>query len=257
MSMRSHWLNSKIHGFDLETTGVDVETDRIVTGTFLTVSADGLEGSTSWLANPGIEISEDAAKVHGITNEHAREHGRPPGEVVAEMAGLIGQAWAAGEPVVVYNAPFDLTMLDRELRRHGTPGNAALSAPFRPLVIDPLVLDKRLHKFVRGKGARRLVNTCARYGIVLSEEDAHTSEGDTLAACRLAWKMAKNPIVASLTLAQLQEAQRDWHHAQAVDFAGWLDRQGKTEDAARVRAEAGGWPLRMLAPEVQSEKVPF
>jgi DNA polymerase III subunit epsilon len=254
MTLSASWLSGRIHGFDLETTDVDVETGRIVTATFLTVSAKGLESSTSWLANPGVEISEGASKVHGITNEHAREHGRPPAEVVAEIFGCLTLAWEAREPVVIYNAPFDITMTDRELRRHVAPAGIGEPGP----IIDPLVIDKRLEKFVRGKGGRRLINTCRRYGIVLTDEDAHTSEGDTLAACRLAWKMGSRAPVSGMSLDELQAAQREWHSHQARDFAGYLRKQGKTQDADRVEAEAGTWPMRPAPVPVESGgAVPF
>lgn len=254
MTLRAPWLSGRIHGFDLETTGTDTETARIVTGTFLTVSAKGLESATSWLADPGVEIPEGAAKVHGITTEHARANGRPPAEVVAEMFGCLTLAWEAREPVVIYNAPYDITLFDREMRRYVTPAGIGTPGP----VIDPLVCDKRLEKFVRGKGGRRLINTCRRYGIVLSDEDAHTSEGDTLAACRLAWKMGVRAPVSGLSLDELQEAQRDWHRAQTLDFASYLRKQGKPEDAERVAAEAGQWPLRPVPASVGSDtEVPF
>lgn len=255
MTLYAPWLSGKVHGFDLETTGTDVETDRIVTGTFITVSAKGMESATSWLANPGVEIPEGAAKVHGITTEHARAHGRPSAEVVDEMWDRLSAAWEAREPVVIYNAPYDITMLDREMRRHlGSKFGIGEVGP----VIDPLVCDKRLEKFVRGKGGRKLINTCARYSIVLTDDDAHTSEGDTLAACRLAWKMGARAPINGLSLDELQEAQRDWHRAQTLDFAGYLRKQGKPEDAARVAAEAGQWPLRPLPAPVESgDAVPF
>jgi DNA polymerase-3 subunit epsilon len=247
VAMTPDWLKGLVHGFDLETTGTDVETDRIVTGTWITVSAKGLESSTSWLADPRVKIPEQAAAVHGITTEHAREHGRDASEVVVEIGRKFEQAWSAGEPVVIYNAPYDVTLFDRELRRHcDDVGVYLLTAEGEGLgpIIDPLVIDKRVNKYVKGKGGRKLINTCARYGIVLTDDDAHTSEGDTLAACRLAWKMAHQPPVCGLSLAELQQAQREWHAHQCCDFADYLAKQGKAEDAARVRAEAGTWPLR-------------
>ena len=241
MTLSAPWLKGRVHGFDLETTGVDVETDRIVTGTFITVSAKGLESSTSWLADPGIEIPEGAAKVHGVTTEHAREHGRSPLQVVDEILQRFVEAWSRGEPVVIYNAPYDITLFDRELRRHLDPRTDL--GEIGP-IIDPLVIDKRLNKYVKGKGGRKLINTCARYGIVLTDDDAHTSEGDTLAACRLAWKMGSMPPVSGMSLVELQVAQREWHANQARDFATYLRRQNKVADADRVAAEAGTWPLR-------------
>jgi DNA polymerase-3 subunit epsilon len=262
---RPKWLEGRIHAFDLETTGVEVEEDRIVTGTWLTGSANGLESTTNWLVDPGVEIPTSASDVHGITTEHAREHGQPPQNAIEEMAELLCQAWVAREPVVIYNAPYDLSLFDRELRRHGRPGYpVGLLASVQdedgivcpPLVVDPLVIDKRLEKYVRGKGGRKLVNTCARYGIVLTDEEAHTSQGDTTAAWRLAWKMAHRMPISGMTIDELQEAQHDWHAVQARDFARYLSKSGKAEDAARVAAEAGQWPIRPFV-EAPAESLPL
>lgn len=254
---RAPWLDGRIHAFDLETTGVEVESDRIVTGTWLTGSADGLESTTNWLVNSGVEIPKQASDAHGVTTEHAREHGRPPGDAVVEIADKLIDAWVAREPVVIYNAPYDLTLFDREMRRCGLAAGLlanvvdADSEIHPPLVIDPLVIDKRLEKYVRGKGGRKLINTCARYGITLTDEEAHTSQGDTTAAWRLAWKMGHRMPVSGMTLVELQEAQRDWHATQARDFARYLGKSGKAEDAARVAAEAGQWPIRPLVEAAQ------
>ncbi|HET9144117.1 DNA polymerase III subunit epsilon [Actinophytocola sp.] len=262
---RAPWLDGRIHAFDLETTGIDVENDRIVTGTWLTGSADGLESTTNWLVDPGVEIPKQASDVHGVTTEYAREHGGDPREAVGQMVELLCQAWVAREPVVIYNAPYDLTLLDREMRRQDWPGypEGLLASPVDedgnvcpPLVVDPLVCDKRLEKYVRGKGGRKLVNACARYGIVLTDEEAHTSQGDTTAAWRLAWKMAHRMPISGMTLHELQEAQRDWHRAQARDFANYLAKTGKAADAERVRGEAGQWPIRPFV-AATTETVPL
>jgi DNA polymerase-3 subunit epsilon len=256
MNAIASWARGRIHGFDIESTGPDPGTDRIVTATFLTVDLGNVvEGrpkvsATSWLANPGVDISEGAEKVHGISNDYAREHGRPPSEVVTEIGTAIEQAWAAGEPVVIYNAPFDITMTHCELGRHcDDAGVHLLTSQGQGLgpIVDPLVLDKKINKFVRGKGGRKLINTCKRWGIVLDEDDAHTAEGDTLAACRLAWKMAHSPLIAGIELGALQAFQANWYRLQTLDYASWLDKQSRGEEAARVRQEADGWPLRLLS----------
>src|SRR5690554_6553076 len=69
--------------FDLETTGIDVRTSRIVTAHIGVLDAEGvLVGSHEWLADPGVEIPPQASAVHGVTTERARAEGRPAGQVV-------------------------------------------------------------------------------------------------------------------------------------------------------------------------------
>ena len=106
--------------FDLETTGIDVETARIVTAHVGLIDMTGrsiVEGA--WLADPGVPIPEQASAVHGISTERAQAEGRPAGEVVAEIVLAIEAVFARGIPLVIYNAPYDLTLLDREAKRHG------------------------------------------------------------------------------------------------------------------------------------------
>ena len=69
--------------FDLETTGIDVETDRIVTAHVGLLDASGtVIRARDWIADPGIEIPAGATAVHGITTARARAEGRPAAEVI-------------------------------------------------------------------------------------------------------------------------------------------------------------------------------
>src|SRR5690606_34522429 len=110
------WVDGAVVGFDTETTGVDVTSDRIVTAAV--VRRHGTSTSVqSWLLDPGVEIPEAAAAIHGISTEHARRHGSDPAEALDQMAATLASALVRGEPVVAYNASFDLSLLDAELRR--------------------------------------------------------------------------------------------------------------------------------------------
>ena len=55
--------------FDLETTGVNVVTDRIVEIAILILLPNGNKESKTWLVNPGIPIPKGASDVHGITDD--------------------------------------------------------------------------------------------------------------------------------------------------------------------------------------------
>jgi len=62
-------LHKPICFFDLETTGINVATDRIVEISVLKVFPNGNKESKTLRVNPGIPISAEATSVHGITNE--------------------------------------------------------------------------------------------------------------------------------------------------------------------------------------------
>lgn len=227
------WTSGTLVSFDLETTGVDPETARIVTASVVVI--DGRTGryqAHEWLADPGIEIPQGAADVHGITTEYARANGRPAREVVGEIAQLIDNTWGHAVPLIVYNAPFDVTMLDREVRRHfGRPWYG----PALP-IIDPLVLDRALDTYRKGK--RTLTAVSAHYDVPLTESDAHGSTADALAAARVAWKIARRFPDECADLTALQEFQRRSHLAWAEHFGEYLTKQGKPDDVSR------DWPIR-------------
>lgn len=232
--MSATWADGPLAAFDLETTGVDVTVDRIVTASVVTIS-----GATprvrSWLADPGVEIPAGATAVHGVTTEHARSHGSPAQLVASQVATALVEVWSLGMPVVIFNAPYDLTLLAYELRRYG------YATPTAGLVIDPLVLDKKLDRF--RKGSRKLVDVAKHYGITLTEDDAHTSAGDCLAAARVAWKLARlYPLVGRMAPAELMEFQAAAYREQAVSFRQHLQRQGKPADDVTTE-----WPIRTLA----------
>lgn len=70
-------LKRSLAFFDLETTGVNVASDRIVEIAILKVYPDGRieerpdpnNGPKRLLINPGIKIPEESTKIHGISNE--------------------------------------------------------------------------------------------------------------------------------------------------------------------------------------------
>ncbi|MFJ3537006.1 3'-5' exonuclease [Streptomyces sp. NPDC090109] len=223
------WHTDRLCGFDLETTGVDTETDRIVTACVVQCGGGQPTVSATWLADPGIDIPEGAAKVHGITTEKARAEGKPAAEVVADILAALGQVIASGVPVVAMNARFDLTMLDREAQRHGL---APLPEGF--CVVDPFVIDKAVDKY--RKGSRKLVDLCTHYGVPIG--DAHTADADAIAACRVAWRQATlHPRLADMALPELHAVQVGWAAEQATSLQAYLRKKAPQAYCAPE------WPL--------------
>lgn len=218
--------------FDLETTGVDVTTCRIVSAN---VSVLGPDGSTleraDWLANPGVDIPEQASNVHGITNEVAQRDGRPAPEVVAEIVAAARGILVRGIPLVVYNAPYDLTLLRHESLRHGVEPLINPSP-----IVDPLVIDKAIDKYRRGK--RTLEAASVFYGVDL--QDAHDAGADAVAAGRVAQAMARmHAGQLGISAQELHQAQIAWSAEQSASFADYMR---KNRDANFV--ETPGWPER-------------
>jgi len=234
---RMSWHLGRLCGFDLETTGVDVEADRIVSACVVQCGGGHPTQSATWMADPGIEIPEGAAKVHGITTERARAEGRPAAEVVEQVVAALAEVVLAGTPVVAMNASFDLTILDREARRHGVqPLVDIVGDDLR--VIDPRVLDKKIDP--RRRGGRKLEDLCRTYQVAL--DGAHSADADAIAVCRVAWRIGqKESAIGGAELGFLHGKQVDWARQQAESLADYFRRTpGKESWADGVRAE---WPL--------------
>lgn len=211
-------------GYDTETTGVDFETDRIVTAVVVHVVPGHDPVAWSWMADPGVEIPGSASEVHGITTEYAREHGRPPVEVLTEIRDTLHRLWRPGVPLVGHNVPFDLNITDREFGRH-----LDTSLPVLGPVVDTLAIDRKCWKYVRGKGMRRLVPACERYGLP-ELVNAHDAEADATAALRLAWAQSRRfpAEVGLMDLETLHARQGPWHREWATEFARYLEKQAVT-----------------------------
>lgn len=230
------WIDSPMLGFDTETTGVDVTSDRIVTAAL--VRRDGTTTTTvrTWLVDPGVEIPAGATAVHGITTEQARADGMAPQVALAQIADELTAAARRGEPVVAFNAGFDLGILEAELTRHGLPTMIErLGGPLRA-VVDPLVLDRYCDRYRRGK--RRLGDLCDHYQVVT--DGLHTADVDVVATLDVLRAIVRcHPWLADLTPEELHRHQVEAHRTWAMSFNAWRQRQGLTGPGAETC-----WPVR-------------
>jgi DNA polymerase-3 subunit epsilon len=226
---RPAWAD-RLAVFDLETTGIDVETSRVVTANISLLDAAGqVVSRRDWLADPGVPIPEQATAVHGVSTAQAQAAGRPAAEVVAEIVAELRRVFDDGYALVVYNAPYDLTLLNREALRHGSEPLLTPAA-----VIDPLVIDKQIDRYRKGK--RTLEVSAAFYGVALT--DAHDAGADAIAAGRVAQALAsKYAVDLDLSLEQLHAAQAAWHDAQSDSFEDYMRR---TRDPTFTSRR--GWP---------------
>lgn len=225
------WADEPMVAFDLETTGTDPLEARIVTACVVRVN-DGEPAPARWLVDPGVEIPAEATAVHGVTTERARAEGIAADVACADIAHTLRCFWDAGVPVVIYNASYDLTVLDQELARHGHGGIGHVGP-----VIDPLVIDRSVDKY--RKGRRTLTAACEQYDV--RHDGAHDSTADALAAARVAWRIARRyPHVAAMTLDELMDAQQKAH----AEWADHLTAYFRSRDGATAEVVDPSWPLR-------------
>ena len=203
------WLDGPMVALDTETTGIDPESARVVTACIGWSEKPGHWEPKEWLINPGIPIPAEATAVHGITNEAAAAGGAPDMYLAGIRDDLV---YLAGfeVPIVGHNLAFDLTLLDREFRRH-------LDQPLPDglLILDTLVLFRR---FDFATGGRRLEQLAARHDIKFP---AHDATADALASLRLLHILAAdNDLLPLVPLWALQTLQAKWHesHQLAASF---------------------------------------
>jgi DNA polymerase III subunit epsilon len=215
--------------FDLETTGLDLRESRIVTACVAVLNQNGeVEEVHEWLVDPGIEIPEAASNVHGVTTEMARASGVAPQGAVQEILQAL-EKLSVSMPLVAFNAAYDFSILHSEALRYG----------FTPLdpkpVIDPLILDRQMVKFRKGK--RTLTALCPDYGVAL--DNAHNSTADAVAAGRLAQSQSVKFEALNVSAGELHASQKIWADEQALEFEKYM----KTQNRPDFRAELG-WPTK-------------
>lgn len=224
----SAWFTGYAMSFDLETTGVDVAEDRIITASLIELSPTQIVTKQNWLVNPQISIPPGATEVHGITDEMAAE-GQHPREALPWILEHLEIGWRRGLPLIVCNAPYDLTLLSFEAARWG------LKMPAIGPVLDPLCLDRALHRY--RKGSRKLEALAAHYGVETGQ--SHSSEADAICAAGVVWQIAqKYKEVALLTIDQMQIYQRQKYAAWATQFQEFR----RKEDPTCVID--GSWPIK-------------
>ncbi|TNC92908.1 MAG: DNA polymerase III subunit epsilon [Thalassolituus sp.] len=145
---------------DTETTGIG-EGHRIIEIGCVEVIERKLTGRHYHVyINPQRPIDEEAAEVHGITNEWLEEQGAP---VFAQIADDF-RNFISGAELVIHNAAFDVGMMDAEFSRLNL-------SPTREFcgVLDTLLLARDMHP-----GARNSLDAlCKRYGIDNSHRELH------------------------------------------------------------------------------------
>jgi DNA polymerase-3 subunit epsilon len=149
-------FNADIFFFDVETTGLDVDTDAIVQIAYKRITA-GVEGPSvvsegCLVVNPMQSISAGASAVHGFTNESVAD--KPPFDVYADtLYSLAHKAIWCGYNVTRFDTPIFMNAFAK--CNHAVPKPSG--------VIDSLAIFHHFYGKSKVRGARTLTAAHLRY----------------------------------------------------------------------------------------------
>jgi DNA polymerase-3 subunit epsilon len=148
---------------DLETTGINIATDRIVEIALLKIHPDGREEEKTQRINPGIPIPPEASVIHGIYDENVKD-----APVFKDVAKSLAK-FIEGCDLAGFNSiKFDIPLLTEEFLR---------------VDID---VDLKKHKFVDvqvifHRMEKRTLSAAYKFYLLKDLENAHSAMADTKA----------------------------------------------------------------------------
>ena len=212
------WHEGPLAVLDLEATGVDPRSARIIEVALLQFETDG--SSTALidrLIDPGVPLPPEVTELTGISPGDLTERGGDPGQVLAATRDAITGLVDNGVPIVIYRAPYDWPLLDTELARNGL---GALPGVPPAILIDPLVLDRHVDRYRKGK--RTLGFVAAHYGVRL--DDAHRAAGDAAATVAVARRIAEEYPELHLDGPGIVALQVEAHETWRKSFNEYLEK---------------------------------
>lgn len=194
-------LERPIVFFDLETTGVQIATDRIVEISILKVYPNGNKESWTKLVNPEIEIPKAASDIHGITNEKVVTEPK-----FSELAPKIS-AMIEGCDLAGFNSNrFDIPLLAEEMLR----ANVNFDMAGRASIDVQVIYHKKEQR-----------NLSAGYKFYCDKEleNAHSAEADTMATYEILEAQLDKYEDLENDVAFLSQYST---HQKRADFAGFI-----------------------------------
>ena len=151
--------------FDVETTGLDRQNDRIIEFALIEMSPNGVEKQWNTLINPQGPVRK--SEIHGITDADVVD--APTfNEAAKTIVELI-----SGKTLVAHNAVFDLAFLRSEMKRAGW------TTPF----LNAICTLEASTYYLPELGRRKLGDCCEAAGITIKKQ--HRAPGDVKATAQL------------------------------------------------------------------------
>jgi len=187
--------------FDLETTGIQIASDRIVEISILKVFPNGNKESKTWRVNPEIEIPKQASDIHGITNEDVVNEPK-----FKELASKVSKMIEGSDLAGFNSNRFDIPLLAEEMLR----AEVNFDMQDRKAIDVQVIFHKKEPR-----------NLSAGYQFYCDKdlENAHSAEADTLATYEiLLAQVEKYDDVKN----DVQSLSKISTHSKRADFAGFI-----------------------------------
>jgi len=156
-------LKNPIVFFDLETTGTNIVSDRIVEIAYLKIYPNGNEESKRYLVNPEIPIPQEVTAIHGISDEDVKNE-----PVFKELAKIIAKDIEGCDLAGYNSARFDLPLLAEEFLR----ANVDIDLAKRKMIDVQVIFHKM---------EQRTLSAAYKFYCNSELTNAHTAEADTRA----------------------------------------------------------------------------
>lgn len=192
-------LKNPIVFFDLETTGINIASDRIVEISYLKVDLNGNETEKTLRVNPGIPISEKATEVHGITDEDVKD---APG--FNEIARSLARDFEGCDLAGYNSVRFDIPLLAEEFLRAGVDIDLK-----RKKFVDVQVIFMKMEP--------RTLSAAYKFFTGKELMEAHSAAADTRATYEVLQAQLDRYDILENDVASLAEFSA---HNRNVDFAG-------------------------------------
>lgn len=194
-------LEKPIVFFDLETTGINIGTDKIVEISILKVFPNGNKESKTWLVNPEIEIPKNASDIHGITNEKVVTE-----PTFKELASKVSEMIAGCDLAGFNSNRFDIPLLAEELMRAGIDFD----------MNDRKAIDVQV---IFHKKEQRTLSAGYQFYCGKELEGAHGAEADTNATFEILLAQLDKYDDIGNSVEALSEYSS---HTKRADFAGFI-----------------------------------
>jgi DNA polymerase-3 subunit epsilon len=194
-------LTKPIVFFDLETTGINIASDRIVEISILKVFPNGNKESKTWLVNPEMEIPEGSTAVHGITNEKVVTE-----PTFKELASTVNDMIAGCDLAGFNSNRFDIPLLAEELMRAGIDFDMK----------DRKAIDVQV---IFHKKEQRTLGAGYQFYCGKELEGAHGAEADTNATYEILLAQLDKYQDIGNSVDSLSEYST---HGKRADFAGFI-----------------------------------